>query len=48
MQQNNIMKFSRDRKNNIDFQLDVLEEGGRVEGVFWKCGMDVLHESIDL
>ena len=28
MQQNNGLKFSRDRKNNIDFQLDVLGGGG--------------------
>ena len=28
MQQNNGLKFSRDRKNYIDFQLDVLGEGG--------------------
>ena len=27
MQQNNDMKFSRDRKNYIDFQLEVLGEG---------------------
>ena len=28
MQQNNCLKFSRDRKNYIDFQLDVLGGGG--------------------
>ena len=28
MQQNNGVKFSRDRKNYIDFQLDVLGGGG--------------------
>ena len=28
MQQNNGLKFSRDRKNYIDFQLDVFGGGG--------------------
>ena len=36
MQRNNGMKFSRDRKNYINFQLDVLGEGwGYFENVQW-------------
>ena len=37
MQQNNGLKFSRDLKNYIDFQLDVLGEGGwgYFENVQW-------------
>ena len=37
MQQNNGLKFSRDRKNYIDFQLDVFGGGGwgYFENVQW-------------
>ena len=45
MQQSNGIKFSRDRENHIDFQLDVLGGGGRA---ILKRPMDVLCERIDM
>ena len=45
MQQNNGMKFSRDRKNYINFQLDVLGGGGwgYFENVQWTlCAKELI------